>query len=95
MIVNFRKQKREHPPIHINGTVVEKVESFKFLCVDVTDKLKWSTHTDSVVKKVQQREAEEMWLVTNNTHKLLQMHNREYPVGLYHRLVRQLLHPQP
>jgi hypothetical protein len=31
------------------------VESFKFLDVHITDKLKWSTHTDSVVKKVQQR----------------------------------------
>ncbi|XP_055724603.1 uncharacterized protein LOC129815157 [Salvelinus fontinalis] len=30
MIVDFRKQQRDHPPIHINGTVVE-VESFKFL----------------------------------------------------------------
>ena len=27
MIVNFRKQQREQPPIHIDGTVVEKVES--------------------------------------------------------------------
>ena len=27
MIVDFRKQQREHPPIHIDGTVVEKVES--------------------------------------------------------------------
>jgi hypothetical protein len=34
---------------------VEKVESFKFLCVHITDKLKCSTHTDSVVKKAQQR----------------------------------------
>uniref|UniRef100_A0A4W5MJ42 Reverse transcriptase domain-containing protein n=1 Tax=Hucho hucho TaxID=62062 RepID=A0A4W5MJ42_9TELE len=55
MIVDFRKQERAHPPIHIDGTVVEKVESFKFLGVHITDKLKWSTHIDSVVKKVQQR----------------------------------------
>jgi hypothetical protein len=55
MIVDFRKQQREHPPIHIDGTVVEKVESFKFLGVHITDKLKWSTHTDSMVKKAQQR----------------------------------------
>jgi hypothetical protein len=34
---------------------VEKVESFKFLGVHITDKLKWSTHADSVEKKVQQR----------------------------------------
>jgi gmma-aminobutyric acid receptor subunit gamma len=52
MIVDFRKQQREHPPIHIDGTAVEKVESFKFLSVHFTDKLKWSMHTDSVVKKV-------------------------------------------
>ncbi|XP_055747902.1 uncharacterized protein LOC129829915 isoform X1 [Salvelinus fontinalis] len=55
MISDFRKQQREHPPIHIEGSAVEKVESFKFLGVHNTDKLKWSTHTDSVVKKVQQR----------------------------------------
>ena len=42
MIMDFRKQQREHPPIHIAGTVVEKVESFKFLGVHITDKLKWS-----------------------------------------------------
>ena len=27
MIVDFRKQQRKHPPIHIDGTAVEKVES--------------------------------------------------------------------
>jgi hypothetical protein len=27
MIVDFRKQQKEHSPIHIDGTVVEKVES--------------------------------------------------------------------
>jgi hypothetical protein len=54
LIVDFRKQQREHPPIHIDGAAVEKVESFKFLCVHITDKLKWSTHTNSVGKKAQQ-----------------------------------------
>ena len=52
--MDFRKQQTEHPPIHIDGTTVEKVESFKFLGVHITDKLKLSTHTDSVVKKAQQ-----------------------------------------
>ena len=33
---------------------MEKVESFKFLSVYFTDKLKSSTRTDSVVKKEQQ-----------------------------------------
>jgi hypothetical protein len=49
--VDFRKQQREHAPIHIDWTTVEKVQSFKFLSVHITDDLKWSNHTDSVVKK--------------------------------------------
>ena len=32
---------------------MEKVESFKFLGVHITDKLKWFTHIDSMVKKAQ------------------------------------------
>ena len=42
MVVDFRKQQRE------------QVERFKILSVHIRDKLKWSTHTDSVVKKAQQ-----------------------------------------
>ena len=41
MIVDFRKQQSEHPPIHIEGTAAEKVKRFKFLCVHI-NKLKWS-----------------------------------------------------
>ena len=37
----------------LSGIAVEKVESFKFLDEHITDNLKWSTHTDSVVKKAQ------------------------------------------
>ena len=43
MIMDFRKQQWELPHIHIYGTTVEKVESFKFLGVHITDDLKWST----------------------------------------------------
>ena len=53
--MDFRKQQREQPPMHIDGTVVEKVERLKLLSVHITDILKWSTQTDGVVKKVQQR----------------------------------------
>ena len=41
-------------PIYIDGIAVEKVERSKFFGVHITDKSKWSTHTDSVVKKAQQ-----------------------------------------
>ena len=33
---------------------MERIVRFKFLGVHITDKLKWSTQTDSVVKKAQQ-----------------------------------------
>ena len=35
-------------------TVVEQVESFKFLGVHITSKLTWSTHTKIVMKRAQQ-----------------------------------------
>ena len=35
-IVDFRKQRREHTPIHINGTAVERVSSFTFLGAHTT-----------------------------------------------------------
>ena len=78
--MDFRKQQREHPPIHIDGTVVERVVSFKFLGVHITDKLNWSTHTDSIVKKAQQclfklRRLKKFGLSLGLSHKLLQMHN--------------------
>jgi hypothetical protein len=36
LIVNFRKQQREHALNHIDRAAVEKVESFKFLGVHMT-----------------------------------------------------------
>ena len=94
MIVDFRKQQRDHPLIHIDGTVVEKVESLKFLGVHIMDKVKWSTHTDSVVKRCNS-DLKRLKKFGLSPKTLLQMHNREHPVVLYHRLVRQLLRPQP
>ena len=55
LIVGFRKKQREPAHIHIAGPAGEKVESFKFLGIQYTDNLKWSTHRDSVVKKAKQR----------------------------------------
>jgi hypothetical protein len=34
--VDYRKRSVEHVPIHIDGAVVEKVENFKFLGVQIT-----------------------------------------------------------
>ncbi len=55
LVVDFRRQSREHTPISINKTPVERVNSFKFLGVHITEDLTWSTHTDAVLKKAHQR----------------------------------------
>jgi hypothetical protein len=41
----------EDAPILIDGTVMEQVESFKFLGVHITNKLTWSKHTKTAVKR--------------------------------------------
>ena len=78
MIVDFRKPQWEHPPIHINRTAMEKVERYISLRTHHRQ-MKWSTHTDSVVKKAQQclfnlRRLKKFGL-SPKTLKLLQMHN--------------------
>ncbi len=55
LVVDFRRQSREHTPITINKTHVERVNSFKFLGVHITEDLTWSAHTDAVLKKAHQR----------------------------------------
>ena len=54
MIVDYRIKRTEHAPILIDGAAVEQVESFKFLGIHVTNKLTWSKHTKTVVKKARQ-----------------------------------------
>ena len=49
LIVDYKKQRAEHAPIHIDGAVVQLVKSFKFLGVHVTKELSWSTHTNTIV----------------------------------------------
>ena len=51
MIVDNRKKRTEHAPIPIDGAAVEQVESFRLLGVHITNKLTWSKHTKTVVKR--------------------------------------------
>ncbi len=55
LVVDFRRQSREHTPTTIDKTPVERVNSFKFLGVHITEYLTWSAHTDAVLKKSHQR----------------------------------------
>jgi hypothetical protein len=54
MIEDYRKRRTEHAPILIDGAVVEQLESFQFLGVHITNKLEWSKHTKTVVKRARQ-----------------------------------------
>jgi hypothetical protein len=51
MIVDYRKKRTELAPILINGAEVGHVESFKFFGVHIKNKLSWSKHTKTVVKR--------------------------------------------
>ena len=94
MIVDYRKKRTEHTPILINGAAVEQVENFKFLCVHIINKLTWSKHTKTVVKRAQQnllRLGRLKIFGSSDPHKVLQLHHQEHPGGLHHWLVWQLL----
>ena len=51
MIVNYRKRRTKHTPFLIDGAVVEQVESFKFFGLHINNKLSWSKHTKTAVKR--------------------------------------------
>ncbi len=56
LIVDFRKrQQRPYTPLVISGTPVERVSSFKYLGVNISVDLTWTTHIQTPVKKVRQR----------------------------------------
>jgi hypothetical protein len=38
-IDNYRKRRAEHAPIHIDGAILERIKSFKFLGVHITNNL--------------------------------------------------------
>ncbi len=56
LIVDFRKrQQRPYTPLIISGTSVERVSSFKYLGVNISEDLTWTTHIQTQVKKARQR----------------------------------------
>ncbi len=56
LIVDFRKrQQRPYTPLMISGTPVERVSSFKYLGVNISEDLTWTTHIQTRVKKARQR----------------------------------------
>jgi hypothetical protein len=89
-IVDYRKRRTEHIPILIDGVALEL--NFKVLGVHITNKLSWSKHTKTVVKRAQQslfppQETENICHGSSGPQKGLQLHHQEHPDGLHHCLV--------
>ncbi|KAF7708963.1 hypothetical protein HF521_018020, partial [Silurus meridionalis] len=56
LIVDFStKREQSYQPINISGTPMKRVDSFRYLGVHITQDLSWSCHTNTLVKKAQQR----------------------------------------
>ncbi len=56
LIVDFRKrQQQPYTPLMISVTPVERVSSFKYLGVNITEDLTWTAHIQTQVKKARQR----------------------------------------
>ncbi|MCP4487325.1 MAG: DUF1891 domain-containing protein [Gammaproteobacteria bacterium] len=55
LILDFRRNRDDPAPLYINGELVERVDSFKFLGVHISADLSWSNNTSALVKKAQQR----------------------------------------
>ncbi|TWW64120.1 hypothetical protein D4764_03G0011280 [Takifugu flavidus] len=55
MVVDFSKSKSPPSPVCISGKEVEIVPSYRFLGVQLDNKLEWSTNTDADYKKAMSR----------------------------------------
>ncbi len=51
IVVDFRKNKTPPSPVCIGGSDVEIVKSYKYLDVQLDDKLEWTTNTEAVYTK--------------------------------------------
>ncbi|KAK1802114.1 hypothetical protein P4O66_004460 [Electrophorus voltai] len=50
-----KKQEQHYQPLRINGTTVERVDSFRYLGIHISQDLSWSRHTNCLAKKARQR----------------------------------------
>ena len=55
VIFDFRTKPSEIRPVVINGTVIEQVDSYKYLGVVIDNKLRWEEQATAVSKKINKR----------------------------------------
>ncbi len=54
VVLDFRRNSVDHPPLTIDSSTVERVSSTKFLGAHITEDLTWTTNSMSLSKKAQQ-----------------------------------------
>ncbi|KAI3363939.1 hypothetical protein L3Q82_001540 [Scortum barcoo] len=54
MVLDMRRERRQHQPLMVTDSEVESVSSFKFLG-DICDDLTWTLNITQLVKKAHQR----------------------------------------
>ncbi len=54
VVMDFRRNSVDHPPLTMDSSTMERVSSIKFLGVHVSENLTWTTNTMSLSKKAQQ-----------------------------------------
>ena len=52
--MDFRRNRTVTLPLYINGKCVERVHTFRFLGVQISDDFSWTHNTTAVIKKAQQ-----------------------------------------
>ena len=55
MVIDFRRSVLQPPPVFIDGVEVERVSSYKYLGVHLTDSLTWCDQVDAMIKKLNSR----------------------------------------
>ncbi len=95
VVMDFRLNSGDHPPLIIDSWTVERVGSIKFLGVHITEDLTWTTNTISLSKKAQQRlhflrRLKKSKSPSTHPHHFLQGNHWERADQLHHCLVREL-----
>ena len=55
LVVSFKRNKPNFPPISINGSQIERVEKLSILGLSITRDLKWNDHVDKIVNRTSKR----------------------------------------
>ncbi len=93
VVMDFRRNSVDHPPLTIDSSTVERVSSTKFLGVHITEDLTWTTNTtlqEGTTAPTLSPPAEKSKSPTTHPQHILQGHHRECADQLHHCLVREL-----